>query len=69
MTGSTMLGLICLDLRCVGGLWPHGVMNGGAVPGVLLLVFFRCVRGFLFIVVGAVRFVVVVIRGAIWLTL
>ena len=41
MTGSKMLGLSRLDLRCVGGLWPSGGMMGGAVPGVLLLVFRR----------------------------
>ena len=41
MTGSTMLGLSRLDLRCLGGIWPRGVMMGGAVPGVLLLVFRR----------------------------
>ena len=46
MTGSTVLGLSHLDFRCVGGLWPHGVMMGGAVPVVLFLVFFRCVRVF-----------------------
>ena len=32
MTGSTVLGLSRLDLRCVGGIWPRGVMMGGAVP-------------------------------------
>ena len=69
MTGSTMLGLSRLYLRCVGWIWPRGVMMGGAVPGVLFLVLRRCVRGFVFIVVGAVGFVVVVIGGAIWLTL
>ena len=39
MTGSTMLGLSCFDLRCVEGLWTSGGMMGGAVPGVLFLVF------------------------------
>ena len=64
-----MLGLILLGLRLVVGFLPCGVMMGGAVPGVLFLVFLRCVRGFVFIVVGAVGFVVVVIGGDIWLTL
>ena len=41
MTGYTMLGLSCLDFRCVGGLWPRGVVMGSAVPGVLFLVFQR----------------------------
>ena len=44
-------------------------MMGGAVPGVLFLVFLRYVRGFVFIVAGAVVLVVVVIGGAHWLTL
>ena len=51
------------------GFLPCGVMMGGAVPGVFLLVFLRCVHGFVFIVVGAVGFVVVVIGGEIWFTL
>ena len=46
-----------------------GVMMGGSVSGVLFLVFLRCVRGFVFIVSGAVGFVVVVISGSHWLTL
>ena len=41
MTGSTMLGLSLLDLRCVGGICPSGVMMSGAVSGVLFLVFWR----------------------------
>ena len=41
MTGSTILGFSCLDLRCGGGIWPRGVMMGGAVQGVLFLVFRR----------------------------
>ena len=41
MTGSTMLGLSLLDLRLVAGIWTCGVMMGGAVPGVLFLVFQR----------------------------
>ena len=41
MTGSTMLGLSRLDLRCVGGICPSSGMMGGAVPGVLFLVFPR----------------------------
>ena len=41
MTGSTILGLSCLDLSCVGGLWMSGGMMGGDVPGVLFLVFLR----------------------------
>ena len=69
MTGSKMLGLSRLDLHCVWGLCPRGFMMGGAVPGVLFLVFRRCVRSFVFIVVGTVGFFVVVIGGAIWLTL
>ena len=69
MTGSTMLGLSLLDLRCVVGFFACGVMMGGAVPGVLSLVFLRFVRGFVFIVAGAVGFVVVVIGGDHWLTL
>ena len=69
MTGSTMLGLSCLNLLCVGGFWTSGGMMGGAVPGVLFLVFRRLVRGFVFIVAGTVGFVVVVIGGAIRLTL
>ena len=51
------------------GFLPCGVMMGGAVPGVLLLVFLRCVRGFVFIVAGEVGLVVVVIGGSHWLTL
>ena len=39
ITGSMMLGLSRLDLRCVGGIWLRVVMIGGAVPGVLFLVF------------------------------
>ena len=50
------------------GFLPCGVMMGGAVTGVLFLVFLRCVRGFVFIVAGAVG-LVVVIGGAHWLTL
>ena len=41
MTGSTMLGLSHLDMRCVGGLCPSGGMMGGAVPVVLFVVFQR----------------------------
>ena len=51
------------------GFLPCGVMMGGAVPGVLLLVFLRCVRGFVFIAAGSVGLVVVVIGGSHWLTL
>ena len=51
------------------GFLPCGVMISGAVPGVLLLVFLRCVCRFVFIVAGAVGLVVVVIGGAHWLTL
>ena len=51
------------------GFLPCGFMMGGAVPGVLILVFLRCVSGFVFIVAGAVGLVVVVIGGAHWLTL
>ena len=51
------------------GFLPCGVMMGGAVPGVLLLVFLRCVRSFVFIVAGAVGLVFVVIGGARWFTL
>ena len=69
MTGSTMLGLSLLDLRLVVGFLPYGVIMGGAVPGVLLLVFLICVRGFVFIVSGAVGLVVVVIGGSHWLNL
>ena len=46
-----------------------GVMIGGAVPGVLLLVFLMCVRGFVVIVAGAVGLVFVVIGGDHCLTL
>ena len=41
ITGSMMLGLSRLDLRCVGGIWLRVVIIGGAVPGVLFLVFWR----------------------------
>ena len=51
------------------GFLPCGVMMGGAMPGVLLLVFLRYVCGFVFIVACAVGLVVVVIGGAHWLTL
>ena len=51
------------------GFLKFGVMMGGAVPGVFLLVFLRCVHGFVFIVAGAVGLVVVVIGVAHWLTL
>ena len=51
------------------GFLPCGVMVGGAVPGVLLLVFLRCVCASVFIVTSAVGLVVVVIGGAHWLTL
>ena len=69
MTGSTMLGFSCWDLRCIGGIWPSGGMMGSAVPVVLFLFFRRRVSGFVFIVAGAVGFVVVVIGGAIGITL
>ena len=69
MTGSKMLGLSLLDLICVLGFFLCGVMMGGAVPGVLFLVFLRCVRRFVFVVAGAVGFVVVVIGGVHWITL
>ena len=39
------------------------------MPGVLFLVFLRYVRGFVFIVDGAVGFVDFFIGGAIWLSL
>ena len=39
------------------GFFPCGVMMGGDVPGVLILVFLRCLRGFVFIVAGAVGLV------------
>ena len=51
------------------GFLPCGVMMGGAVPEELLLVFLRCVHGFVFIVSGAVGLVVVIIGGTHWLTL
>ena len=51
------------------GFLPCGVMMGGSVPGVVFLVFLRCVRGFVFIVINAVGLVVVVIGGSHWLTL
>ena len=41
MTGSTLLGLSLLDLRLVVVFLPCGVIMGGAMPGVLLLVFLR----------------------------
>ena len=43
------------------GFLPRGVMMGGAVPGVLLLFFLRCVRGFVFIVAGAVGLVLLLL--------
>ena len=51
------------------GFLPCVVIMGGDVPGVLLLFFLRFVRGFVFIVSGAVGLVAVVIGGAHWLTL
>ena len=51
------------------GFLSCGVLMGGAVTGVLFLVFLRCLCGFVLIVVGAVGLVVVVIGGAHWLTL
>ena len=51
------------------GFLPCGVMMGGAMRGVLLLVFLRCVRGSVFIVAGEVGLVFVFIGGSHWLTL
>ena len=69
MTGSTMMGLSLLDIRCVVRFLQCGVMMGDAVPGVLFMVFLRFVRGFVFVFADEVGFVVVVIGGVHWRTL